>query len=153
MTTQAPARPDRPWQFRGIRLLIAAGCIAWLAVAVSLTPNPRGYGTAEAFLPACGFLTTHGVPCPNCGLTTAMAATMEGKFAFAWRAQPLGVVLTFLVGLAGLICLAESLLTRRLLPGLRRVPWWVYPAAAILATLIAWAYVYWTGLHDGRWPI
>lgn len=148
-----PSRPDQPWRFRLIRLGILAACIAWLGVAVHLEPSPRGYGTAEAFLPACSFLINHGVPCPNCGMTTAMAATMEGQFALAWQAQPLGVVLTFLVGLTGLLCLAETLLTRRLIPGLARIRWWAYLALAIVATLGAWGYVYWTGLRDGRWPI
>lgn len=153
MSPIRPLCPDRPWRFRLIRLGLLTVCIAWLVVAAGLEPDPRGYGTAEAFLPACGFLANHGVPCPNCGMTTAMAATMDGQFALAWRAQPLGVVLTFLVGATGLLCLAETLLTRRLLPGLGWIPWWVYLTLGVVATLGAWAYVYWTGLRDGRWPI
>ena len=145
--------PARSWRFRVVRLIVLAICIAWIAKAASLTPKAKGYGTAEAFLPACGMLTTHGYPCPSCGMTTSMAASVRGQLGVAWNAHPFGLVLTVIVVLAGVISATECLLGRPVIRGLSRVRWWVYVAIFGGGMMGGWIYILWAGLRSGRWPI
>lgn len=82
---------------RGISALVAISCIAVLAIAIWLKPDPRGYGTHEALFGAwpCGFMLTTGLPCPTCGMTTSFSLVMHGHLVQAFVAQPAGEVLCF----------------------------------------------------------
>jgi len=75
------------------------------AVAWRLTPSASGIGTHEQLgLPACGFLTVTGWPCPSCGLTTSVSHLVHGEIIQAIIVQPFGValyaVLLFVTGFA-----------------------------------------------------
>jgi hypothetical protein len=75
-------------------LALGCGAVSVLAVARLLSPDPRGFGThLQLGLPACGFLTLTGLPCPACGLTTCFAHLVRGQLALALRANAFGVVL------------------------------------------------------------
>lgn len=77
--------------------VVLLGCAAILSVGVWLTPDKRGYGTHRQLgFGECGMLITTGLPCPTCGMTTAFAYTVRGRFVRAFLAQPAG----FLVALA-----------------------------------------------------
>ena len=86
--------------------IIAAGCVAVVALAASLTPRRAGYGTHENLgLPGCEFLQRTGYPCPSCGMTTSFANLARGRVGAAWAAQPFGIVLfagVLVLGAAGL---------------------------------------------------
>lgn len=87
-------------------LVYAAGAAAGLAVGRLLTPDPRGLGTHEALgLPPCGFRYVTGLPCPGCGMTTAVSHAAHGDFWQSFLTQPAG----FLVGLALWITLPAML--------------------------------------------
>ena len=69
-----------------------------LATAGALEPDARGYGThTQLGLPPCAFLLLTGSPCPGCGLTTAFAYAIGGQWSLAASANPLGLVLFFVV--------------------------------------------------------
>jgi hypothetical protein len=99
----APA-PRRPFLRRCVAALIAAACLALLAVATCVQPDPAGLGPHQQLhLPPCGFYLQHGFPCPTCGMTTAFAHAVRGHFLQAFVTQPAGA-------LAALICMIAAVL-------------------------------------------
>jgi len=89
--------------------LVAGGV---LAVAASLTPDGRGFGTHQQLgMPACSSEAIWGRPCPSCGMTTAFACFVRGDLLAALRAQVLGAVLagaTLLTALGGAVMAATG---------------------------------------------
>lgn len=68
-----------------------------LGIGLYLTPDARGLGTHEALgLPPCAFRYATGLPCPGCGMTTAVSHAAHGHFLRSVITQPAG----FLVGVA-----------------------------------------------------
>lgn len=90
----------------------------WLAVTVAglwLTPNPKGYGThTQLGLPPCPSTILWDRPCPGCGLTTSISATLHGDLALAWHAHPFGPIVYALLTLAGIAALYGYLKVLRL---------------------------------------
>ena len=78
-----------------VLLVVWSLCLlAGFAVAFSLEPDPRGYGTHERLgLPSCTFRMLFGVPCPSCGITTSVAHFTRGEFVSAARANVAGLLL------------------------------------------------------------
>ena len=75
--------------------------IAAFSVAVSLEPDPRGYGTHRALgLPPCSFQFLLGIPCPSCGMTTSIAHFVRGQFLASAQANVAGLLL-------GLFCAVQ----------------------------------------------
>jgi hypothetical protein len=71
-------------------LCLAAG----FALAASVEPDPRGFGTHQRLgLPPCTFHVLTGLPCPGCGLTTSISHFVRGEFAGSIRANLAGFVL------------------------------------------------------------
>lgn len=69
----------------------ATGAAACLVVARMLTPSPTGYGTHLQVIPIpCLWRAVTGLPCPSCGLTTALAWMARGEIARAWHSNPCG---------------------------------------------------------------
>jgi hypothetical protein len=81
------------WPRAGL-VILAAGAVGALFTARLLRPDPRGFGThTQLGLAACSFRELTGKPCPSCGMTTAFAWAVRGRFDEAWRANPAGSVL------------------------------------------------------------
>jgi hypothetical protein len=64
-------------------------------------------GLVLAHLPAsigvpCPLRTLTGVPCPFCGVTTAVRATLDGHVGSALNAAPLGLLVVLLAALAAI---------------------------------------------------
>jgi hypothetical protein len=75
-------------------LLVAVGLAALLGVARWLEPDPRGYGThTQLGLYPCIFFQVTGYRCPSCGMTTAFAWFVRGRFDRSWQANPAGSLL------------------------------------------------------------
>lgn len=72
----------------GIDLRIASGLLLGCAALRAATPGEQG-------LP-CGLRELTGVPCPFCGMTTSVTATVELDPAEAVAANPGGPVLVLL---------------------------------------------------------
>ena len=74
------------------RLLVP--CVAVLAVAVMLSPDPAGVGThTQLGLGTCTVLLLSGWPCPMCGMTTTFSLLAHGHIVDGVLNQPFGSVL------------------------------------------------------------
>jgi len=68
--------------------LWAVFLISGFALAASLEPDPRGFGTHQGLgLPPCSFRVLFGVHCPSCGSTTCFANYVRGDWIAAIRAN------------------------------------------------------------------
>jgi hypothetical protein len=73
---------------------LAVALSAVFAVAGRLEPSKTGYGThTQLGLPPCLFASVTGHPCPSCGMTTAFAWFVRGRFGRSWGVNPAGMVL------------------------------------------------------------
>jgi hypothetical protein len=91
----------------------ALTCAAVLAIAASVTPDPRGYGTHERLgLRPCGFQLMFNIPCPSCGSTTSFAHFVRGEFGMAARTNPAAMLLAAAMTLSVPWLLAGSVLGR-----------------------------------------
>jgi hypothetical protein len=82
---------------RSGRVLLGIGSLclaAGFALAYSLEPDPRGYGTHQRLgLPPCGFHLLFNVSCPSCGSTTSFAHFVRGEWASSARSNPAAFLL------------------------------------------------------------
>ncbi len=83
-----------------------AGCTVLVGLATWLRPDERGMGTHEQLgLAPCSLVQYGGIPCPTCGMTTAFANTVKGRWLAAVMAQPFG----FAAALVSILCVPLSL--------------------------------------------
>ena len=98
---------------RVLSLLIGLPTWAVLATAISLSPDPRGFGTHRQLgLGTCTVMRLTGYPCPMCGMTTCFTHMAHLDPLGALLAQPFGVVL-FLVTLGLASVAAVELISPR----------------------------------------
>jgi hypothetical protein len=121
--------------------------LAWLAlggaflVGALLEADPRGFGTHEQLgFRTCLPVALWNVPCPGCGVTTAVTLAMHGELAGSLRTQPFGIV-----ALAGLLafatwCAVASVRGRDAWHELRRWNWRILGGAIGGLALLAWIY-------------
>lgn len=85
-----PLRPAA----RGLLAAWGLFLVAGFALAASLEPDNRGYGTHQRLgLPPCTTRALFGFPCPSCGMTTSFANFVRGRFLHAARANASGLLL------------------------------------------------------------
>jgi hypothetical protein len=65
-------------------LRIAGGLMLGAAAALPLLPFEPGF--------ACPLRTWTGIPCPLCGMSTSVVATVHGDLVSAFAANPAGIV-------------------------------------------------------------
>jgi Protein of unknown function (DUF2752) len=101
-------------------LTISGGVMLVVAAILSELPHQPG-------LP-CPLRTLTGVPCPLCGMTTSVEATLHGQLGTALRANPAGVA-----AVAAAVALLVLRPTRLCVP-----------TAALYATIVAmWVFELW----------
>jgi hypothetical protein len=89
--------------------LSCAGVLVLLVLRLATDPDGRGYGTHEQLgLPECAAMALLSLPCPLCGITTALSLAAHGEWWEAWRVQPAG----FLLALSPALFLALALRPR-----------------------------------------
>ena len=82
---------------RAVLFAWAMFLIAGFALARSLEPDPRGFGTHRQIgLPECTFRLLFSKPCPGCGMTTSFSHFVRGEFAAAARANETALLLAIL---------------------------------------------------------
>ena len=147
------AGPNRAGLRRRLRgLLVAAPCLAMLAVGWFLEPCKSGYGTADQLgVPACSWIVNTGWPCPSCGLTTSVSAAVQGDVRAGLRAQPFGPVLAAAAAVLAAAGLSQALTARDVLADLRFGWWWL--AGALGGMLLGWGINLAVGAARGTWPI
>lgn len=94
-------------------LVLALACaapFAVLALGLALEPDARGFGTHEQLgAGPCPPLARWNLPCPGCGVTTALVHAAQGEPVRALAAQPLG----FALALAALLAAPLALVLHR----------------------------------------
>ena len=120
-------------------LLIAP--LALLALGLFLEPDPRGWGTHEqlGFRP-CWPMTHWNVPCPGCGVTTAVALAAHGRPLASLRTQPFGLVLFALSIASAGWAIAGHARGRDLYAALPGLPWSSLWRVLGTLALLAWIY-------------
>ena len=110
-----------------------------VALGVWADPDPRGHGTHEQFgLPPCPLYAWTDVPCPSCGVTTAVVLAVQGRPLDSIRTQPFGFLLTILALGFAVFVLAQAARRRSAALALaRRRPWRHWRALAF-AWLAGW---------------
>jgi len=123
-----------------------------LIVAACLRPDASGYGTHEKLgMQQCSFMVRRGLPCPTCGLTTSLSASVRGRLALAACAHPFGIVLAAALAVLAAAGTLELITARPWLARLRPRLWWL--AAGIGGVLVGWAIVLAVGYARGALPM
>jgi len=118
-----------------------AAPIVLIVLGLVLEPDARGWGTHEqlGFRP-CYPMTHWNVPCPGCGVTTAVVLTLRGRIGVALATQPLGPLLV----LASLALAGWAVILHRrgqdLAAELLRWRWRRAATAAGAVLVLAWLY-------------
>ncbi|MFH1747798.1 MAG: DUF2752 domain-containing protein [Planctomycetota bacterium] len=139
---------------RWCAVLVLVICSGILGLAFWLKPDPRGFGTHEQFgTGPCGMVLVTGYPCPTCGMTTAFAYTVRGRWLRAFMAQPAGFVLA-LVTIAAMVGSLWVLITGRWPV---RLAFILTPYRLFLGLLVlllgGWAFKLVVGLMNGTLPV
>lgn len=74
-----------------VGLVVFLGCAAILSLGAYLTPASEGLGTHEQLnMPPCGWIMLMDLPCPTCGMTTAVTHAAHGNLVTSFTTQPMG---------------------------------------------------------------
>jgi hypothetical protein len=120
-------------------VIFALALLAVLGIARWLKPDPRGYGThTQLGLFPCAFLALTGTKCPSCGMTTAFAWSVRGRFDRAWEANPAGSLLAPLCALMIPWLLVGAVRGRPWGTRTLDMPLVVLVVAAVAVSLVAW---------------
>lgn len=118
---------------------IALLCLGILALAFSIKPDPAGLGSHQQLsLPACGFYQKTGYPCPTCGMTTAFALAVRGRFLQAWLIQPAGTLASLACFLLALLAGYITCTGRRLHHITAKLNWYYILLSAAGIVLASW---------------
>jgi hypothetical protein len=121
-----------------LALLLSTAAIVF--VAIKLEPDPRGFGTHEqlGFAP-CSMLESTGIPCPACGITTAVTLSTQGNLWEGALTQPMGPLLVILVPLLTALALIMHAIGKDVyaLYRNRTIPW---VRVGFIVSLLAWIY-------------
>ena len=128
--------PGRPLSsFGRLICVFAVGLfVGLLALAASVHPDPRGYGTHEQLgLPPCAFQLLLKIPCPTCGGTTSFAHFVRGEWRSAFLANSAAFAFALLTSLL-IPWLAVSAAMGRLL-GVDHAGWTLVVVVGVLTVL------------------
>jgi hypothetical protein len=133
-----PKRSREHWLVLALSAVAPMGLLLMRAV---LKPSPLGHGTHEQLgLPPCQMMARFGIPCPGCGVTTAVTHAARGDLWRSFVTQPFGFALAIAAMLALPLALGIHFSGRDLYATLgrwNRRPVWI----AILALVVAaWIY-------------
>lgn len=103
--------------FHPLAHLMALGALLGGLVVLPMT-------SLQNWFPGCSFLHATGLPCPGCGLTRSVMATLRGDFAAAWVYNPIGILMTLLFLALGVLIFLPTSLRRRLRRALKPAEAW-----------------------------
>ena len=117
--------------------------VVLLAIAATLTPDSRGYGTHQQLgFPPCSFKEFTGVRCPSCGMTTSWSYMMHGRVIASFQTNSGGALLAIVSLLVGPWAVLSGVTGKWLWP--RPSEWLGVMAGAtiMICTLIDWCVRY-----------
>lgn len=126
----------------GLVLLVALSApLFLLGLGLFLEPDARGWGTHEqlGFRP-CWPMRQWNLPCPGCGVTTAVTLAAHGRPLASLRTQPFGLVLFAATLAAAAWALAGHARGRDLYAELPGLPWKRLVVLFGALALLAWLY-------------
>lgn len=98
-------RRATPWQ-RAIAALISLAVLGSLALFGLAGHYQIDMGR---WLGYCGFKQRYGLPCPTCGMTTAVLAFAQGRIWQAFYIQPAAALLCSFMVAAAILCLVVAI--------------------------------------------
>lgn len=134
-------RPLRSREHALVLTACLAAPLALLALGHWLEPDPRGWGTHEqlGFRP-CFPMQHWNLPCPGCGVTTAVALAAHGAPLASLRTQPFGMVVLASALVAAVWAVAGHARGRDLWLELGHVRWRRWTWWLVTPGLLAWCY-------------
>ncbi len=73
---------------------LALAAFSMLAVGYRLDPSPAGHGThTQLGFTECPWVIVLHMPCPTCGMTTAVSHAAHGHLWASFRVQPFGALI------------------------------------------------------------
>ena len=137
-----PVGVDRlSWPERLAILGSGLACLALLVVAAGLKPSPNGLGTHRGMgLEGCTFLSTTGLPCPSCGMTTSWVWFAHGNLRASFYVQPMGTVLAILAASTFWVALYCAATGRPVYQLIRVIPSRYYFVPLLSLAIAAWGW-------------
>jgi len=131
-----------------VLLVSVAAPIGLVALSRVLVPDPRGWGTHEqlGFRP-CLPLELWRVPCPGCGVTTAVTLALRGEPLESLRVQPMGLVVIATALWAAVWATSHHFRGHDLFVALHALPWKIL--GSLLGGLAGAAWLYKIALVRG----
>lgn len=139
-----PAPSRRTAEHRWLVVVSLMGLAGMVAAGLWLEPDPRGYGTHEKLGFAPCFPMEHwGIPCPGCGVTTAVTLATRGRLLQSLRTQPFGFLLAVVLPAFFVWILVGHARGRDRWEDLRRLPRpWLRRAGTLALALLVLAWLY-----------
>ncbi len=134
--------------------LVSLFSIALLLCAATLSPDARGFGTHEQLgMGPCLAPIVTGYPCPTCGMTTAFACTVRGRWISAFLAQPAGLLFALLTCLIAVFAGYAAMTGRTWQPNPRILSFNRLAVLAVVVWLLGWGVKVAIGRLSGTLPI
>lgn len=122
---------------RIIGAIVALGCGAILFIGAWMTPAEHGLGTHQQLnMPPCGWILLMDIPCPTCGMTTAVTNAAHGHLLKSFLTQPAGFLFALATTMALFIGIYTAATGSRVAVVLgsmwtRRTTWWLIGIVAL----------------------
>jgi len=135
------ASASRPAEHYVVLVTAIVPLLALIVLGRVLAPDPRGWGTHEqlGFRP-CYPMSHWNVPCPGCGVTTAVVLAVHGMPLASLHTQPFGLVVLASVLASAVWAVGGHVRGRELQQELGRLPWRGIGRTLGLLLLAAWLY-------------
>jgi hypothetical protein len=136
-----PAVPKRSPEHWFVLAGALAAPLGLLVLALVLRPDPRGFGTHEqlGFQP-CLPIRLWNLPCPGCGVTTAVTLALHGHPLRSLATQPFGLVTIALVLAFAVFALRVHRRGRDLFQELGQLPWLRLGPLLVVLLVASWLY-------------
>lgn len=126
---------------RLLNLLIAAGCLTVLILALRVRPSESGMGThVHLGMSSCAWLERTRLPCPSCGMTTSFAWFARGNLLASAYVQPAGFVGAVVTTIVFWVTLYAALTAKPVAELLHRLPAKYTWLAVLVLAMGAWGW-------------
>ena len=107
-----------PLKARLLHALLAVVLWSGLALGAWMEPSEKGHGTHRQLgLPPCSWMLMYDMPCPSCGMTTAVSNAAHGRLWTSFRTQPAGATIAVLTSVVAAAATVGALFGS---------PWWPF---------------------------